>query len=262
MPPKDKLQYHIQAKKGDVGRYVLLPGDPDRCEKIAAYFDNPKFISRHREYVIYTGTLLGEPVSVCSTGIGCPSTAIAIEELIAIGAETFIRVGTAGGIQDGTRSGEVAVVTGAIRDEGTTRQYLPLEFPAIADPDVVTALRDAAVSSGIPHRCGITQSKDSFYGETEPKRMPVADALAERWKAWKAGGAVCSEMESAAIFILSSIYRKRAGGAMLIIGDPNKENSAGKPDGTGYAPLDVNRAIKVAIEGLKLLIERDRKPKK
>ncbi len=144
MPPKDKLQYHIQAKKGDVGRYVLLPGDPDRCEKIAAYFDNPKFISRHREYVIYTGTLLGEQVSVCSTGIGCPSTAIAVEELIAVGADTFIRVGTAGGIQDGTRSGEVAVVTGAIRDEGTTRHYLPIEFPAIADPDVVTALRDAA----------------------------------------------------------------------------------------------------------------------
>jgi uridine phosphorylase len=262
MPPKDKLQYHIQAKKDDVGRYVLLPGDPDRCEKIAAYFDNPKFISRNREYVIYTGTLLGERVSVCSTGIGCPSTAIAVEELIAIGADTFIRVGTAGGIQDGTRSGEVAIVTGAIRDEGTTRQYMPLEFPAIADPDVVAALRAAAEKSGIPHRCGITQSKDSFYGETEPKRMPVADRLAERWKAWKAGGAVCSEMESAAIFILSSIYRKRAGGAMLIIGDPNKEKAPNKPDRTGYAPLDVNRAIKVAVEGMKILIDRDHRNKK
>jgi uridine phosphorylase len=258
MPPKDKLQYHIQAKRGDIGRYILLPGDPDRSEKIAAYFENPRFISRHREYVIYTGTLLGEQVSVCSTGIGCPSTAIALEELIAIGADTFIRVGTAGGIQDGTRSGEVAIVTGAIRDEGTTKQYLPVEFPAVADADIVQSLREAARKTGIPHRLGIAQSKDSFYGETEPERMPVAGLLAERWKAWKAGGAVCSEMESAAIFILSAIYRKRAGGAMLIIGDPNKNKASAKPDRTGFAPLDVNRAIKVAVEGLKILIESDR----
>ena len=257
MPPKDKLQYHIQAKKGDVGRYVLLPGDPDRCEKIAAYFDNPKFIARHREYVIYTGTLLGERVSVCSTGIGCPSTAIAVEELIAVGADTFIRVGTAGGIQDGTRSGEVAIVTGAIRDEGTTRQYMPLEFPAVADPDVVMALRDAAQKSGIPHRCGITQSKDSFYGETEPRRMPVADQLTERWKAWKAGGAICSEMESSTIFVLSSIYRRRAGGIMLIMGNQEADDPAVRKNYTE----DLHDLLETATEALKILIRKDKEKK-
>jgi uridine phosphorylase len=133
---EEELQYHIKMRTGMVGKYVLLPGDPGRSEKIAKFFDNPKLVACNREYTTYTGTLLGEPVSVTSTGIGCPSTAIAVEELVKIGAHTFIRVGTAGGMQPGTKTGEVAVVTGGIRDEGTSRQYLPLEFPAVADPDV------------------------------------------------------------------------------------------------------------------------------
>ena len=148
-------------------------GDPGRSEKIAQFFDNPKLVAQNREYTTYTGTLLGEKVSVTSTGIGCPSAAIAVEELIKIGADTFIRVGTAGGMQPGTKTGEVAVVTGAIRDEGTSRHYLPLEFPAVADPDVVFALREAAVALEIPHHSGITHSKDSFFGETEKERMPM-----------------------------------------------------------------------------------------
>jgi uridine phosphorylase len=217
MRNEDGLAFHLHIKEGDVGRYVLLPGDPGRCEKIAEYFDNPHFVSQNREYVIWTGTLLGEKVSVASTGIGCPSTAIAVEELVDVGADTFIRVGSSGAMQPEARMGDVAIITGAIRDEGTSTHYLPVEFPAVADMDVVLSLREAAAELKIPYHVGISQTKDSFYGEVERTRMPMAAHLAERWNAWVAGGAVCSEMEAAAIFILASIYRKRAGGAMLII---------------------------------------------
>jgi len=255
MKKEETLQYHIQLKRGDVGRYVLLPGDPGRCERIAAFFDNPQFIAQNREYTTYTGTLLGEKVSVVSTGIGCPSTAIAVEELIKISADTFIRVGTSGGIQPGTKTGDIAIVTAAIRDEGTTQQYLPLEFPAVADIDVVHALREGARKLELPFQVGITQTKDSFYGEVEEERMPLADELHKRWKAWIEGGAICSEMESSAIFILASIHRKRAGGVMMMVaaGEGLPEDEEGKKLFHG------DRAIRTAIEGVKILIEMDRK---
>jgi len=253
MAHNPELQYHIQMKEGDVGRYVFLPGDPGRCEKIANYFDNPKQIAYNREYKTYTGTLLGEKVSVMSTGIGCPSTAIGVEELIKIGADTFIRIGTSGGIQPGTRTGDVAIVNSAIRDEGTTLHYMPPEFPALADIDVVAAMREGAQVAGIPYRVGPTQSKDSFYGEVEPDRMPVSDRLNRRWKAWVDGGAICSEMEAAAIFIISAIHRKRAGGVMLMASMEENENPEERA-----ALWNIDRAISVAVEGLKILIEQDK----
>jgi uridine phosphorylase len=256
---KKGAQHHIHLVEGDVGRYVLLPGDPGRCEKIAAYFDEPKFITQNREYVTYTGKLLGQKVSVTSTGIGCPSTAIAVEELIAVGADTFIRVGTSGGIQPGTKVGEVAIVTGAIRDEGTSLHYMPIEFPAVADLDVVLALKEGAIRAGIPYRLGITQSKDSFYGEIEPDRMPIADQLKNRWKAWVDGGAVCSEMESSVLFIISSIHRKRASGVMLMAGSADTQPQTAAEIEEFHKLFDINRAISTAIEGLKVLIENDLK---
>jgi uridine phosphorylase len=256
---KEDALYHIQLRRGDVGRYVLLPGDPGRCERIARYFDAPRFIASNREYCTWTGSLLGEKVSVTSTGIGCPSTAIAVEELIMIGADTFIRVGTAGGIQPEDRAGDVAVITGAIRDEGTTPQYLPVEYPALADTDVVCALRDAARRLELPYHLGVAHSKDSFYGEVEMQRMPLAAHLQERWEAWKAGGAVASEMESAALFILASIHRKRAGAVMLLVGNP-----AEPMDGAAVQAFNrmfaEDRQIRVAIEALKILIAQDGKP--
>lgn len=258
MKNKEGLAFHLHIKAGDVGRYVLLPGDPGRCEKIAAFFDHPHFIAQNREYVTWTGSLLGEKVSVVSTGIGCPSTAIAVEELVEAGADTFIRVGSSGAMQPNIRLGDIAIVTAAIRDEGTSRQYLPVEFPAVADVDVVQALRTGAERLGLPHHVGVSQSKDSFYGEVERTRMPMAARLEERWNAWIAGGAICSEMESSIIFILASIYRKRAGGAMLIINESDlAEKTTGK-DETQIAEFDPERVIRVAVEGLKILIEKDR----
>lgn len=247
----DELMYHIQMKKGDVGRYVFLPGDPGRCEKIASYFDNPQLIAYNREYKTYTGTLLGEKVSVTSTGIGCPSTAIAVEELIKIGADTFVRVGTSGGMQPYLKAGDLGIVTAAIRDEGTTSHYMPIEFPAVADIDVVNALREGANRVGTTAHLGISQSKDSFFGQHEPERMPVADRLLARWKAWVMGGTICSEMEAAVIFVLSSIYRKRASGIMLIGWNQEGEN----PD---EHVSDLDPLIRTAIEGVKVLIGQDK----
>jgi len=238
---------------------VLLPGDPGRCEKIAEYFDEPRFISQNREYVTYTGYLLNQKVSVTSTGIGCPSTAIAVEELINIGADTLIRIGTSGGMQPDIITGEVAIVTGAIRDEGTTLHYLPIEFPAVANLDVILALKEGAIRSNIPYRLGISQSKDSFYGEMEPQRMPVSDYLLNRWNAWISGGAICSEMEASTIFIISNIHRKRAGGVMLMAGNSGHTPQTEEEIKEFYSLFDINRAILTAIEGIKVLIEKDQK---
>jgi uridine phosphorylase len=247
--------YHIQMKRGDVGRYVLTPGDPGRCALIARYFDNPVKVAEHREYTTYTGHLLGEKVSVTSTGIGCPSTAIAVEELATIGADTFIRVGTSGGMQQYTQVGDLVITSAAVRDEGTSQQYMPLAFPAVADVDVVLALREAAERLGVPHHVGITQSKDSFYGQHQPERMPVADQLLSRWKAWIAGGVLCSEMEAATLFVVSSILRKRAGGIMLVAG--NQELPPLPPE-ERKKRTDLDPLIRTAIEAVKILIEKDR----
>lgn len=258
MRNEEGLVFHLHIKEGDVGRYVLLPGDPARCEKIARYFDEAHFVAQNREYVTWTGSLLGEKVSVVSTGIGCPSAAIAVEELVEVGADTLIRVGSSGSMQPHIHTGDVVVVSAAIRDEGTTPYYLPIEFPAVADIEVVNALRDAARQLGFRSHTGIAQSKDSFYGEVERTRMPMPARLAERWNAFIAGGAVCSEMESAALFILSSIYRVRAGGVMLVINESDLAEVEEDDDAKHMAEFDAEGVIKVAVEALKNLIESDR----
>jgi len=247
----DEIMYHINMKKGDVGRYVLLPGDPGRCEFIAKSFDSYQFVTSHREYTTYTGTVLGEKVSVTSTGIGCPSTAIAVEELRLLGADTFIRVGTSGAMQRDIQVGSLAIITGAIRDEGTSLHYMPVEFPAVSNLDVTNALIKAAQTTKQVFYTGITQSKDSFYGQHQPEKMPVADKLLERWKAWKMGGAICSEMESSVLFVLGSIYKLRTGGIMVIAG--NQEN----PDASKNVEWSLDGLINTAVEALRILIKAD-----
>ncbi|MDR3766070.1 MAG: uridine phosphorylase, partial [Butyricicoccus sp.] len=220
----DGKQMHIQITKGQIGRYVILPGDPARCEKIARYFDNPKKLACNREYTLYTGTLDGVQVGVCSTGIGGPSAAIALEELVECGADTFIRVGTSGGMQDDVKAGDICIATAAIRQEGTSREYLPIEFPAVADFDIVLALRDAAKQLGYPYHTGVIQSKDSFYGELRPHQQAVAEELLGKWKAWKDGGALTSEMETAALLIVSAVRGVRCGAVLNVLW--NADNDA------------------------------------
>lgn len=181
--------YHIHCAKGEVGRYVILPGDPGRCPSIAALFDDAHLVARNREYTTYTGTLLGEKVSVCSTGIGGPSASIAMEELHQLGADTFIRTGTCGGIDLNVKSGDIVVATGAIRYEHTSLEYAPIEFPAVADFDITLALRQASEELGYCTHTGVVQCKDSFYGQHSRKRAPSTTSFC---KSGRAGSALAS----------------------------------------------------------------------
>ena len=249
-----ELQYHIQCAPGDVGRYCILPGDPGRCEKIAAWFDGPVHVSTNREYVTYTGTLLGEKVSVVSTGIGGPSAAIAMEELVKIGADTFIRVGTCGGIKLDVQSGDVVIATGAVRMEGTSREYAPIEFPAVSDYRILHALTRAADGLGQNWHAGVVQCKDSFYGQHSPGRMPVSYELEQKWQAWKRLGVLASEMESAALFTVAAALGVRCGAAFHVVWNQERE-LAGLDQKESH---DTSAAIRTAIEALKLLIIEDR----
>ena len=247
-------QFHIRCQEGDVGRYVFLPGDPGRCEAIAAHFDNPVHVGMNREYNIYTGTLLGEKVSVCSTGIGGPSAAIAMEELAAIGADTFIRVGTCGGIDLNVCAGDMVIATAAVRQDGTSREYAPLEFPAVADFAVSTALSEAAGKMGAKWHAGVVQSKDSFYGQHSPQKSPIGYELINKWDAWKRLGVKASEMEAATLFVVCAALGVRAGGIMHVIW--NQEREAAGLDIT--MTEDTSAAIKAGVEAIRILIKKDK----
>ncbi len=249
------VQYHLHTKRGDVGRYVILPGDPKRVPLIAAHLDNAKLIADSREYVTYTGMLDGEMVSVTSTGIGGPSASIAMEELYKCGADTFIRMGTCGGIALPVMGGDVVIATGAVRMEGTSREYAPIEFPAVADYYVVTALKEAAEKLGYRHHIGVVQCKDSFYGQHDPSEMPVSYELLEKWEAWKRLGVLASEMESAALFTVAARLGARCGSAFFVVANQEREKL-----GMENPKLhDTEPAISVAVEGVRKLIEMDRK---
>ena len=246
-------QYHIQAAPGEIGEYVILPGDPKRCEKIARYFDNPVKIADSREFVTYTGTLDGVKVSVTSTGIGGPSASIALEELVQCGAKTFIRIGTCGGLQKEVRSGDIVIATGAIRMEGTTKEYAPIEYPAVPDLTVTNAIVRAAKNSGQPFHTGVVQSKDSFYGQHSPGRMPVSYELENKWQAWIRMGAMASEMESAALFIVGAYLRVRVGALFLVMANQEREK-AGLENPVVH---DTDAAVRVAVEAIRELIRED-----
>lgn len=251
-------QYHLQVGEGDVGRYVILPGDPKRCEKIAKYFDNPVLVADNREYVTYTGYLDGVKVSVTSTGIGGPSASIAMEELVMSGADTFIRIGTCGGMQLDVKSGDVVIANGAIRMEGTSREYAPLEFPAVADIRVTNALTESAGDMGKTYHVGVVQCKDSFYGQHAPERMPVSYELQNKWEAWKRLGCLASEMESAALFVVASHLRVRAGSCFLVVANQERE----KEGLENPVVHDTDMAIRVAVGAIKKLIAADKKAEK
>ena len=246
-------QYHIQVAKGEVGRYVIMPGDPKRCVKIAQYFDNPVLIADNREYITYTGTLDGVKVSVTSTGIGGPSASIAMEELVKCGADTFIRVGTCGGMQLDVKSADVVVASGAIRMEGTSKEYAPIEFPAVADIDIVNALRTSAKELGQTCHVGVVQCKDAFYGQHSPEAMPVSYELLNKWEAWKRLGCLASEMESAALFIVASTLHVRCGSVFLVMANQERE----KQGLSNPVAHDTNMAIRVAVEAIRKLIKED-----
>jgi uridine phosphorylase len=225
-------QYHIQLKEGDIADFVILPGDPGRVDFIAEHFDDAKEIAFNREYKTVTGTYKGRPVSVTSTGIGCPSAAIAIEELANIGAKTLVRLGTSGAMQDHTRIGDLVIANGAVRQEGTSLQYM------------VSALESAAIESESKYHIGVVQSKDSFYGQHDPNSMPVSYDLNQKWDAWVKGGVLCSEMEVSTLFVVGSYRRVRTGALLVIYGDQKRQEALSKES---YLE-SVNKATSIILE--------------
>lgn len=246
----DGRQYHIGLKEGDIGEYVILPGDPKRCEKIAAYFDDAKLIADRREYTTYTGFLNGVKVSVTSTGIGGPSAAIALEELVKVGGKKFIRVGTCGGMDLDVKSGDLVIATGAIRMEGTSKEYAPIEFPAVADYDIVTSLINASKKLNMPYHVGIVECKDSFYGQHSPDIMPISYELNNKWNAWLRLGTLASEMESAALFTVASFLRVKVGSIFLVVANQERE----KKGLDNPVVHDTDSAIKTTVEAIKLML--------
>ncbi len=247
------LEYHLHIRKGDTGRYVILPGDPKRVPLIAERLDDARLVADNREFVTYTGTLDGVRVSVTSTGIGGPSASIAMEELYKCGSDTFIRVGTCGGIALPVIGGDVVIATGAVRMEGTSREYAPIEFPAVSDYFITSALYEAALSLKKNAHLGVVQCKDSFYGQHDPDEMPVSYELLNKWEAWKRLGVLASEMESAALFTVAARLGARAGSVFLVVANQEREK-AGLDNPIVH---DTGVAIDVAIEAIRKLIRRD-----
>ena len=248
-------QYHIGVGPGEVGRYVLLPGDPKRCAKIAAHFDNPVLVADSREFVTYTGELDGVKVSVTSTGIGGASASIAMEELHACGADTFIRVGTCGGMDLDVKGGDLVIATGAVRFEGTSKEYAPIEYPAVANFQIVNALAHSAANLNLPYHVGVVQCKDAFYGQHKPEELPNHEELLRKWDAWVRMGCLASEMESAALFIVGGYLRCRVGSVFLTVANQQREKAGLE----NIQHHDTEAPIRTAIEALQDLIKADQK---
>ena len=247
-------EYHIGVGKGDVGEYVILPGDPKRCALIAKYFDEPVLVGDSREFVTYTGYLDGVKVSVTSTGIGGPSASIAMEELVKCGARTFIRVGTCGGMDINVKGGDLVIASGAIRFEGTSKEYAPIEFPAVADIEIVNALIKASKKLQFNYHVGVVQCKDSFYGQHRPETLPNSFELINKWDAWVKLGTKASEMESAALFVVASYLGVRCGSVLLAVA--NQERA--KLGLENRQCHDTDSAIKTTIEAIRILIKDEK----
>ena len=248
------VQYHTHTSSDMVGEYVILPGDPGRCEKIASLLDDASLMAVNREFTTYTGMLDGVRVSVSSTGIGGPSASIAMEELYRCGARTFIRIGTCGGMQTDIMGGDLVIASGAIRMEGTSKEYAPIEYPAVADITIVNALMQAAENLKYPYHVGVVECKDSFYGQHEPEKKPVGYELLNKWDAWIKCGALASEMESAAMYIVGSTLRVRVGTVLLVVANQERAK-AGLSNPQAH---DTERAIEAAVEATRILIRKDR----
>lgn len=252
MENKEKM-YHIGLTKKDIkgAKYAILPGDPGRVPKIAACLDNAEKICVNREYTSYLGELEGKKVLVMSTGMGGPSTAIAVEELALIGIENLIRVGTSGGMQLDVAAGDIVIAQAAIRQEGTSKEYVPIEYPAVADIELTCALKKAADELGYTNHTGVVHCKDSFYGQHSPERMPVSYELENKWQAWIKAGALCSEMETASLYTVASTLRLKAAAVLLVVWNQEKEKK-GLPQEQDF---DVNKEIFVAIKALSNIIK-------
>ena len=241
--------YHIGIDDSHGAKIALLPGDPGRVEKIARKLKNAHFYAQNREYTTWLGELGNETVMVMSTGMGGPSTAICVEELYQTGVRDFIRIGTCGGMELSVTGGDVVIATGAIRMEGTTKEYVPIEFPAVADIDISNALIKSAKELEYSYHAGIVQCKDSFYGQHDPGRMPAGYELESKWQAWKMARCLASEMESATLYIVCQILGARAGCVLSVVWNQERAK-AGLSNPECHDP---ERAIVTAVKAAETL---------
>lgn len=240
---------HLKATANDIGAYVFLCGDPGRVAAISKYFDEPREVSTARGYVIHAGKLAGERVSVVSGGIGGPSTAIAVEELIALGAKTLLRVGTCGSLQGSVKIGDTVISTAAVRDEGTSRQYIAPEYPAVASWEVVQSLVHACRAARAKVHIGVTHCKDAFYSEL-PEYTADPEGTERRWNGWTRANVLCTEMEASTIYVIASMRKCRAGAILHVVGSTIESNLITK------AP-DIEPVLKIAIAAMNQLITND-----
>ena len=248
---------HVNLAKGEVGRYAIIPGDPDRCELIAAHLDNPRLVTRKREFTTWEGTLEGEKVTVTSTGIGGPSTAICVEELHKCGADTFIRVGTCASTCADVQCGDIAVASGSVPTDGTSLHYLPLEYPAVPSSQLLKRLEESSNALGYHTVVGVSITKDSFYTQTEPETKPVSDELISRWRSYVRGGAVCTSMEESILFLVGTSLGVRTGS--VLVSATNFDGSVSRRNSADVYPTNsIQKPIQVAIEALRRVILEDR----
>ncbi|WP_290818956.1 nucleoside phosphorylase [Halovivax sp.] len=248
--PNADVQYHLEVGPGDVADAVLLPGNPERVDKVVDCWDEGEEVAHHREYRTATGTYEGTPLSVTSTGIGSPSAAIAVEELARVGANTFIRVGSCGAIDPAVSVGDLIITTGGVRQEGTSDEYVREEYPAVADYEVVSALVAAAERLGYDYHTGLTASTDSFYaGQGRPGfegfEAAGADELVDTLAA---ANVVNFEMEASAILTLANVYGLRAGAVCTVYADRH---------GGEFAVTGESRAAETASLAAHLLARMD-----
>jgi uridine phosphorylase len=259
------LQYHIKCKSGDIAPYVLLPGDPGRVEVVASFWDEAEKVAQNREYVTYTGTYRGAPISCTSTGIGCPSTAIAMEELARIGAETFIRIGTCGTFQDHIAVGDIAIFDSAMRLDGASHHYAPPEYPAVAHHEVVRACIEAGEGLEYVSHVGTTRSSDGFYaGHSEPGSSfnnYWHSSWRDRMEDLRRLNIISAEMEASAIFVLARLWGLRAGGISVVVDNVfHVSDDQGKfdPQAVFAAGQDNIRKLgQMGSEIVRILYERD-----
>jgi uridine phosphorylase len=252
MAVKDEKKYHIGLAKGDVGDYVLVPGDPGRTPMIAKYLDGAREVAFSREYRTFTGSLDGVPVSTISSGMGGPSVAIAVEELGELGVHTFLRVGTCGAAQPEIKMGDLVIAIGSVRSEGTPDGYVPREYPAIASLDVVNALVEAAQAAGVPHHVGVIRSVDALYSDLVPERMPRPHHLRDELDMWSRAGVLSNDMETSTLFVVSRLRKLRAGTVNLCV----DELGAGEIHHLDASYMD--RMLRVAVDAIRRLITRDK----
>ena len=248
----NEKKYHVGLARGDVGDYVLVPGDPGRVPLIAKYLDGAKEVAFNREYRTFTGSLDGVPVSAISSGMGGPSVAIGVEELSELGVHTFLRVGTCGAAQPEIKMCDLVIAIGSVRTEGTPNGYVPPEYPAIASLDVVNALVDAATAAQVPFHVGVIRSVDALYSDLVPDGMPRPHQLREELDMWSRAGILSNDMETSTLFIVSRLRKRRAGTINLCV------DELGAGEIHHLDPSYMDRMLKVAVDALRRLIAKDR----